>query len=114
MLAQALQQALTHGSVASSSTPCLCVLQQMFGYPSGLGALIVRKDASQLLSKLYFGGGAVDYCTAEDVWHVFSPLPAGETAHHDPGADKHTHCAYICWSAATWDKPGRVEWQQLL
>lgn len=49
----------------------------MFGYPSGLGALLVRKDASKLLNKVYFGGGAVDYCTAEDVWHVFSPLPAG-------------------------------------
>lgn len=50
----------------------------MFGYPSGLGALLVRKEASQLLNKLYFGGGAVDYCTAEDIWHVFSPLPAGK------------------------------------
>jgi molybdenum cofactor sulfurtransferase len=51
---------------------------KMFGYPTGLGALLVRKDAAALLHKVYFGGGSVDWCTAEDAWHVLSPLPAGE------------------------------------
>jgi hypothetical protein len=50
----------------------------MFGYPSGLGALLVRKQAAAALSKVYFGGGSVDWCTAEDAWHVLSALPAGE------------------------------------
>uniref|UniRef100_A0A383VTC1 Aminotransferase class V domain-containing protein n=1 Tax=Tetradesmus obliquus TaxID=3088 RepID=A0A383VTC1_TETOB len=50
---------------------------KMFGYPSGLGALIVSKAAAVLLHKVYFGGGSVDWCTAEDAWHVLSPLPAG-------------------------------------
>ncbi|XP_054814716.1 molybdenum cofactor sulfurase isoform X2 [Prosopis cineraria] len=31
----------------------------MFGYPTGLGALIVRSDAAKLLKKAYFSGGTV-------------------------------------------------------
>jgi selenocysteine lyase/cysteine desulfurase len=51
---------------------------KMFGYPSGLGALLVRKQAAAALRKVYFGGGSVDWCTAEDAWHVLSALPAGQ------------------------------------
>ena len=50
---------------------------KLFGYPTGLGALIVRKQAVAVLRKVYFGGGSVDYCTAEDAWHVLSEAPAG-------------------------------------
>ncbi|KAG5864065.1 hypothetical protein JTB14_012991 [Gonioctena quinquepunctata] len=32
---------------------------KMFGYPTGLGALLVRKTSEKLLKKIYFGGGAV-------------------------------------------------------
>ncbi|XP_021288794.1 molybdenum cofactor sulfurase isoform X2 [Herrania umbratica] len=32
---------------------------KLFGYPTGLGALIVRNDAAKLLKKTYFGGGTV-------------------------------------------------------
>ncbi|KAH9288390.1 hypothetical protein KI387_032507, partial [Taxus chinensis] len=32
---------------------------KIFGYPTGLGALIVRADAAQKLQKSYFGGGTV-------------------------------------------------------
>ncbi|XP_071826012.1 molybdenum cofactor sulfurase-like [Apostichopus japonicus] len=32
---------------------------KMFGFPTGLGALIARKDALPILRKRYFGGGAV-------------------------------------------------------
>lgn len=32
---------------------------KMFGFPTGLGALLVRKDNSRLLQKRYFGGGTV-------------------------------------------------------
>jgi selenocysteine lyase/cysteine desulfurase len=28
-------------------------------------------------AQVYFGGGSVSYCTAEDAWHVLSPAPAG-------------------------------------
>ncbi|VDK62059.1 unnamed protein product, partial [Gongylonema pulchrum] len=31
----------------------------MFGYPSGIGALLVRTDRTHLLKKSYFGGGTV-------------------------------------------------------
>jgi selenocysteine lyase/cysteine desulfurase len=45
---------------------------------TGLGALLVRKTAAGALRKVYFGGGSVDYCTAQDAWHVLSAMPAGE------------------------------------
>lgn len=32
---------------------------KLFGYPTGLGVLIARKDASRLLKKTYFSGGTV-------------------------------------------------------
>jgi len=50
---------------------------KIFGYPSGLGALLVHKEAARHLRKVYFGGGSVDYCTAEDAWAVMSGPPAG-------------------------------------
>jgi hypothetical protein len=45
---------------------------------ASLGALLVRKQAAAALRKVYFGGASVDWCTAEDAWHVLSALPAGE------------------------------------
>ena len=33
---------------------------KMFGYPTGLGALLVRNTSSGILEKNYFGGGTVD------------------------------------------------------
>ncbi|XP_043688948.1 molybdenum cofactor sulfurase isoform X2 [Telopea speciosissima] len=38
---------------------------KIFGYPSGLGALIVRSEAAELLKKKYFGGGTVAACIAD-------------------------------------------------
>ena len=38
---------------------------KIFGYPTGLGALLVRKDALKCLRKRYFGGGAVSVCVAD-------------------------------------------------
>ena len=38
---------------------------KVFGYPTGLGALLVRKDALKCLGKRYFGGGAVSVCVAD-------------------------------------------------
>lgn len=48
---------------------------KMFGYPTGVGALIVRRDAAALLRTVYFGGGSVLDATAEGVWRVLMPLP---------------------------------------
>lgn len=38
---------------------------KIFGYPTGLGALLVRKEARSLLRKPYFGGGTVAACSAD-------------------------------------------------
>ncbi|XP_042482522.1 molybdenum cofactor sulfurase isoform X2 [Macadamia integrifolia] len=38
---------------------------KIFGYPSGLGALVVRSEAAELLKKKYFGGGTVAACIAD-------------------------------------------------
>eukprot|EP00775_Hariotina_reticulata_P006756 gene6756-6973_t len=69
----------THGLDLSTAKPDFVPLSfyKMFGYPSGLGALLVRKSAAGVLRKVYFGGGSVDYCTAQDAWHVLSAMPAG-------------------------------------
>ena len=32
---------------------------KLFGYPSGIGALLVRKSVSRELKKVYWGGGTV-------------------------------------------------------
>jgi selenocysteine lyase/cysteine desulfurase len=34
---------------------------KIFGYPTGIGALIARRDAMQALRRRYFGGGTVSY-----------------------------------------------------
>ncbi|CAB1425118.1 unnamed protein product [Pleuronectes platessa] len=42
---------------------------KMFGFPTGLGALLVRNDAAGILTKSYFGGGtAAAYLSGEDYY----------------------------------------------
>lgn len=42
---------------------------KMFGFPTGLGALLVRSDAAGMLRKAYFGGGtAAAYLPGEDFY----------------------------------------------
>nr|CAD1834558.1 unnamed protein product [Ananas comosus var. bracteatus] len=38
---------------------------KIFGYPTGLGALVVRNEAARLLTKTYFGGGTVSASIAD-------------------------------------------------
>ncbi|WIA16844.1 hypothetical protein OEZ85_013779 [Tetradesmus obliquus] len=68
VLLDAAAYAATHALDMSAVQPDFLTVSfyKLFGYPSGLGALLV-----------YFGGGSVSYCTAEDAWHVLSPAPAG-------------------------------------
>lgn len=48
---------------------------KMFGFPTGLGALLVRNEAAELLGKGYFGGGtAAAYLVGED---YFVPMSNG-------------------------------------
>jgi len=35
----------------------VCSFYKIFGYPTGLGALIVKNEAAGLLNKTYFSGG---------------------------------------------------------
>ncbi|BFZ22694.1 hypothetical protein BsWGS_25733 [Bradybaena similaris] len=44
---------------------------KIFGYPTGLGALLVHKRAWNTLCKQYFSGGTVAMSTAKDRFHVF-------------------------------------------
>jgi selenocysteine lyase/cysteine desulfurase len=42
---------------------------KLFGYPTGLGALVCRNEAAALLRKHYFGGGTVEAVAADDGFH---------------------------------------------
>ncbi|XP_052212414.1 molybdenum cofactor sulfurase-like [Dreissena polymorpha] len=43
---------------------------KMFGFPTGLGALIVHNKAAHVLKKTYFGGGTVAVSLAKQRFHV--------------------------------------------
>jgi molybdenum cofactor sulfurtransferase len=44
---------------------------KMLGYPTGLGALLVRRRAAHLLNRVYFGGGTVDMHLGMALLHLF-------------------------------------------
>ncbi|TRY87155.1 hypothetical protein DNTS_024224 [Danionella cerebrum] len=46
---------------------------KIFGFPTGLGALLVRNEAAELLRKTYFGGGTAAAYLAEE--NYFIPKP---------------------------------------
>lgn len=43
---------------------------KMFGFPTGLGALIVKNDSSHILHKCYYGGGTVQATISSERFHV--------------------------------------------
>ncbi len=45
---------------------------KMFGYPTGTGALIVRKGALEKLERPWFSGGTIDLVTTKFVSHIMS------------------------------------------
>lgn len=48
----------------------LCIsFYKLFGYPTGLGALIVRKSSAHVLNKTYYGGGTVKIALATENFH---------------------------------------------
>eukprot|EP01026_Neomeris_dumetosa_P051267 TRINITY_DN4507_c0_g1_i3.p1 TRINITY_DN4507_c0_g1~~TRINITY_DN4507_c0_g1_i3.p1 ORF type:complete len:788 (-),score=106.11 TRINITY_DN4507_c0_g1_i3:276-2639(-) len=49
---------------------------KMFGFPTGLGALILRTDTVDLLRSVYWGGGTVALATSKDNFHVFKCRPS--------------------------------------
>jgi selenocysteine lyase/cysteine desulfurase len=50
---------------------------KMFGYPTGIGALIGRRDAFGLLRRPWFAGGTVDYASVQLERHQLRPLHEG-------------------------------------
>ena len=50
---------------------------KMFGYPTGVGCLLVRNDALPLLRRPWFGGGTVNFATVQGRMHVLSGGEAG-------------------------------------
>ncbi|KAG5842204.1 hypothetical protein ANANG_G00175170 [Anguilla anguilla] len=46
---------------------------KMFGFPTGLGALLVRNDAASILKKSYFGGGTAAAYLPEEDYFVARP-----------------------------------------
>ncbi len=45
---------------------------KMFGYPTGVGALLIRKDAFDLLHRPWFAGGTVNFASVHARAHVLS------------------------------------------
>ena len=53
---------------------------KMFGYPTGVGALLIRKSAFQKLQRPWFAGGTVNFASVQAQAHV---LARGEAALED-------------------------------
>jgi molybdenum cofactor sulfurtransferase len=56
----------------------VCVsFYKMFGYPTGVGCLLVRKSALAKLRRPWFSGGTVNFATVGGIRHLLSPGEAG-------------------------------------
>ncbi|CEG43365.1 molybdenum cofactor sulfurase [Plasmopara halstedii] len=82
VLVDAAKYAGTHQLDLSRNNPDFVVLSfyKMFGYPTGLGALIARKEALSLLTRVYQGGGTIQNILAGQNY----ALPLGQD--HKAGA----------------------------
>src|SRR4029453_9134925 len=47
-----------------------CSFYKMFGYPTGVGALIARRGALARLPRPWFGGGKVEYVSVQEGSHM--------------------------------------------
>ena len=50
---------------------------KMFGYPTGVGCLLARRDALARLERPWFAGGTVNFATVQARAHLLSPGEAG-------------------------------------
>ncbi len=50
---------------------------KMFGYPTGVGCLLIRKDILPALHRPWFAGGTVNFATVQGRKHLLSPGEAG-------------------------------------
>lgn len=51
---------------------------QVFGYPTGLGALIVRTEDLDILHKVFWGGGSVSLASSDVDFHIFKNRPTSK------------------------------------
>jgi molybdenum cofactor sulfurtransferase len=79
VLVDAAKACATHPPNLSTYPADFVVLSyyKIFGYPTGLGALLVKRDALSTLRKTYFGGGSVLSSSADDRFHALRPGYAG-------------------------------------
>jgi selenocysteine lyase/cysteine desulfurase len=49
----------------------------MFGYPTGVGCLLIRNDAIHRLARPWFAGGTVNFATVHGRAHILAPREAG-------------------------------------
>ncbi|XP_029165139.1 molybdenum cofactor sulfurase 1 isoform X2 [Nylanderia fulva] len=53
----------------------VCVsFYKIFGYPTGIGALLVKNSSSDILEKIYYGGGTVDVALSSEIFHKKRPV----------------------------------------
>ena len=50
---------------------------KMFGYPKGVGCLLIRNSTLQALKRPWFAGGTVNFATVHGAGHVLAPGEAG-------------------------------------
>lgn len=50
---------------------------KMFGYPTGVGCLLVRHEAFSRLKRPWFAGGTVNFATVQGRAHILAPWDAG-------------------------------------
>jgi selenocysteine lyase/cysteine desulfurase len=69
-------------SPSSSVHPDFVIVSwyKLFGYPTGVGCLIVRNDTLSRLSRPWFSGGTIQAVSVGLPWHVMAP---GESAFED-------------------------------
>ena len=50
---------------------------KVFGYPTGVGCLLIRTDAIRKMRRPWFAGGTVNFATVQGRQHVLAPREAG-------------------------------------
>ena len=50
---------------------------KMFGYPTGVGCLIARRNALAALERPWFAGGTVNFASVQGTAHILAPYEAG-------------------------------------
>lgn len=63
--------ATNHLDLGEYPADFVCIsFYKIFGYPTGLGALLVSRRGQEVLRKRYYGGGTVQIAMAHENWHV--------------------------------------------